>query len=111
MTEAQVLKAFQDATSSFPQSFDKRACSYSSVTVFIVTWDGDRDQDLYDLVMKWTKRMADVFSKTYLYKVERVVLLDKDKDPNKTLVETIHNATADKTEADLVIFVYSGHGQ
>lgn len=111
MTEAQVLKAFQDATSSFPQSFDRRASSYSSVTVFIVTWDGDHDRDWYEVEMKWTKRMADVFSKTYLYNVERVVLLDKDINPQDTLLKTIQNVTANKTEADLVIFVYSGHGK
>lgn len=111
ITEAQLVEAFQDATSSFPKTFKTRSTFYQSVTVFIVTWDGDDDEHFYELEMQWTNRMADVFAKTYHYKVERVILLDKDINPLETLSQIVQNVTANKTNDDLVIFVYSGHGK
>lgn len=111
MTEAELVEAFQNATSSFPEKFKKRSSFYQSVTAFVVTWDGDHDQEWYNEEMKWASRMLDVFGKTYHYKTERIVLDDKDIDPVATLTKTIHNTTANKTNDDLVIFVYSGHGK
>lgn len=111
MTEAELVEAFKSAVSSFPEKFNKRSTFYQSVTAFVVTWDGDFDPEWYKEEMKWAQRMLDVFAKTYHYKTERIVLDDKDINPPATLTKAIHDATANKTENDLVIFVYSGHGK
>lgn len=111
MTETELFDAYRNAVASFPEKFNKRSSFYLSVTAFIVTWDGDYDQEWYKEEMKWASRVLDVFEKTYHYKTERIVLDDKDINPVETLTKTIHNTTANKTNDDLVIFVYSGHGK